>query len=697
MEQERSTPLSCNKDCGAGCALRAHLKDGQVTGITDSPFRPTYMRGCLKGYRSTETLYHKDRLTSPLIRTGKRGSGLFREASWDEALDLVSARMSGLREEGRQDEILRLGGSGSCRGALHNTASLTSRFLSLFGGFTDTLGDYSSQASEYVKNPVFGTSHVGIDAATLLQSKKIILWGFNPSDTRFDSEVEAVLRECSRKGTAIFVIDPRRTRTVRDFKATWIPVLPGSDSAFMLALLWVLIDKELIDRVSLKAYSTGFELFESYITGESDGIAKTPSWAEKICGIGAEEITSFAVQYSSVTPTALLPGFSLQRAVGGENADRLGTVLQLATGNAGLPGGSTGAAKWNRLPKPLCGKMKVPANPIGKGVQVYQWADAVLEGKAGGYPSDISFLYNVGGNFLGQSAGTGKVIRAFEKADFSVTHDYFLTDTARYCDVVLPVTTFMERDDIVGTQNNYLFYSAKAAEPVGLSKNDYDIFCELAGRLGFGKEFSEERTDRQWLDFFLEESEIEDIEKFKAEGIYRGKNRERIGLKDFFTDPLGNPLDTPSGKIEIASEKLQDAGGTLLPEHILIGTTENHPLRMITPHEKYRIHSQFENIPSLKKLCDDKLWINSGDALQRGIGEGDAVEVTSPDGAVVVEAHLTDGICRGAVSLNQGVWAISAEKGSNANYLTSTEPTRPSMGSRTHSIIVEVKKASKPV
>ncbi|MBB6481425.1 molybdopterin-containing oxidoreductase family protein [Spirochaeta isovalerica] len=692
MEQESIVPLSCNKDCGAGCALAAHIKDGKVVKITDSPYKPHYMRGCLKGYRSAETLYHKDRLTTPLIRDGERGTGQFRKASWEEALSLISEKMISLRDRGRQDEILKLGGSGSCRGALHNTAYLTSRFLSLYGGFTDTLGDYSSQASEYVKTPVFGTNNVGIDAATLLLSQRIILWGFNPSDTRFDSEVEAVLSECSRKGTEIIVIDPRMTRTVKNFKARWIPILPGTDSAFMLAILWVLIERDLIDRTSLQKFSSGFDLFESYITGESDGIAKSPSWAEKICGIGKEEIIDFALGYSSIQPTALLPGFSLQRAIGGENADRLGAVLQLATGNAGLRGGSIGAAKWNRQPKPLCGRMKVPANPLKTGVPVNSWADAVLEGKAGGYPSDISLLYNVGGNFIGQSSGTDKTIKAFRKADFSVTHDYFLTDTARYCDVVLPVTTFMERDDIVGTQNNYLFYSAKAAEPVGQSKNDYEIFCELARRMGFESEFSEGKSEEQWLEEFLDHSEIDDREKFKTEGIYIGKDRERTALADFFSNPEKHPLNTESGRIEIASHALENAGGTLLPEHILIETNDRYPLRMITPHEKYRIHSQFDNIPSLKKLCDDKMWINSLDARERGIEDGDTVEVASPDGRIRTVVRVTDGICRGSLSLNQGVWALTANDGANANYLTSTVSTTPSMGTRTHSIIVDVKK-----
>jgi anaerobic selenocysteine-containing dehydrogenase len=141
---------------------------------------------------------------------------------------------------------------------------------------------------------------VGIDAATLLHSRNIILWGYNPSDTRFDCEIESVLQEVSKKG---------------------IPILPSTDSAFMLAILWVLIEKNLLNRPFIDKYSSGFELMEQYIKGVIDGIEKSPPWAEKICGISEKKIRQFAEDYASFPITALLPGLSLQRAIGGENAD----------------------------------------------------------------------------------------------------------------------------------------------------------------------------------------------------------------------------------------------------------------------------------------------------------------------------------------------------------------------------------------
>jgi molybdopterin guanine dinucleotide-containing S/N-oxide reductase-like protein len=692
-------PVSCNKDCGAGCPLEAQVENGKILKITDSPYKKSLMHGCLKGFRMTDVIYNNERLLKPKIRTGERGSGQFRDASWEEAIDLLADKLRLSREKNGAESVMRIGGSGSCRGALHNTATLSQRFLNLYGGYTETTGSYSSEASTFVKIPMFGTKNVGIDVKTLLKSKLIILWGFNPEDTRFGCETESLLKKASESGIPFVVIDPREISSVKRYGAKWIPIKAGTDSALMLAILYLLLEEGLADLDYIKKYSTGFEKLESYILGKSDGIKKTPSWASEICALSVDEIEEFTKLYASALPAALLPGLSIQRVIGGENNDRLGAILQLVTGNIAVPGGSCGAGQWNRLPAPKCDSIAVNLNESVKEVPVYEWADAALGGIDAGYPSNISFLYNVGGNYIGQSSNTSKGLEAFRKMDFIVSHDYFMTATCLWSDLVLPVTTFLEREDILFSKTNYLFYSKKASEPVGESRNDYSIFTELSKKLGFEENFTEGRSESDWIQYFLENSDITDIENFKKTGIYEVKDQMRVGLSDYFSDPEKNPLTTPSGKIEIELPQFVDMGGTSLPESVIMDVSESYPLRLITPHDKFRIHSQNDNIQVFSKLIDDKLWMNPIDAEKRGIEDGKVVSILSETGKIKSIVKITEKIKQGVVSLNQGGWVkwnstdahyIDSDYSGTVNSLTSTLPTLPSRGSRTHSTAVEV-------
>ncbi|MBN2552104.1 MAG: molybdopterin-dependent oxidoreductase [Spirochaetales bacterium] len=698
MKQTQRLPVSCNKDCGAGCPLVAEVADGRLLRIRDNPLRPSHMSGCVRGYQMGRAVYHPERLRSPLVRTGPRGSGQFREVGWDEALRIVSRGLERVRQSPGPQAVLRLGGSGSCRGAVHNTELLSRRFLAGFGGFTDTTGSYSSGAESFVAPYLFGPGHVrrsGIDPATLRFSRLILLWGANVEDTRFGCELAARIREQKRRGVPVIVIDPRRSRTARRLADRWIPLLPGTDTALMASVLHVLISEDRIDRPVIRRISVGFDALERHILGLDDGQAKTPLWAEKICGVPPETVVELARLYGRSRPAALIPGLSIQRTIGGEEAVRMAVALQTATGNVGVPGGSSGTNIWSRLPGPRCPRMPVPPTPQPAGVPVYCWPDAVLEGRAGGYPTEIRAIYNVGGNYVCTGSDVNRNIRAFERVELAVSHEYFLTPTARCSDVVLPVTTFLEREDVVFPETNHLLYSHRAIEPVGNTRNDYTIFCQLADRLGFGEEFSRGRSAGQWLERFLQDSEVSDIDEFRRTGIYIGADQERCGLSDFVSDPDDHPLDTPSGRIEIASRPYAELGFSEVPTWRGFQPTPAYPLYMITPHARYRVNSQYANDPWFAERESQELWMNPRDALNRGIGRNSRVEVESPQGKIRVEVRITDRIMPGVVSLLAGMWprigADGVDTAGAANILTSTVPTEPSRSSRTHSVAVQVR------
>ncbi|UCG00067.1 MAG: molybdopterin-dependent oxidoreductase [Spirochaetaceae bacterium] len=700
MGESIHLPVSCNKDCGAGCPLMADVVEGRLLRIRDNPLRATHMKGCVRGYQMTRVVYHPQRLSSPLVRSGPRGSGKFREVNWDEALQIVSDGLQRIRATWGPESVLRLGGSGSCRGALHNTALLTRRFLSRFGGYTDITGSYSSGAESFVAPYLFGPGYVrrtGIDAATLSHSRLIVLWGANLADTRFGSELAPRILEQRRRGVPVIAIDPRRSRTIEDLADRWISVLPGTDTALMAAVLYVLLSDDLVDRSFISKCSVGFEVLERYVRGLDDGQPKTPAWARGICATPQEAIVELARRYGRIKPAALIPGLSIQRTIGGEEAIRMSVALQLATGNIGILGGSSGSNVWGRLPEPRCPQLPVPSLPRPAQIPVYCWPDAVLQGKAGSYPTDIKAIYSVGGNYISTGSDVHKNIRAFESVELAISHDYFLTPTACYCDVVLPVTTYLERGDIVYPNTNHLLYSHKVIEPVGQGRNDYDIFCQLADRLGFGQAFSEGRSAEQWLEHFMADSEIPDVDEFRRIGIYTGAEQERCGLSEFVSDPQAHPLDTPSGKIEIASKAYADLGFTDIPSWRGYQPTLEYPLYLITPHARFRINSQYANDPWFVLREKQRLWMNPRDAEARGIEDQRVVEVESPQGKMRIPVRITEGIMPGVVCLLAGMWprigADGIETAGAANVLTSTVPTQPSQSSRTHSVAVQVRPA----
>ena len=697
MKSEQIVPVSCNKDCGGACALLAHVKDSRIVRITNNPLGGKYLKGCVKGFQMPATVHSDDRIQKPLIRSGARGSGLFTEATWSEALHLVAERLAEIKTKHGNQAILPLGGSGACRGALHHTGRLTSRFLALFGGYTGHLDDYSSAAVRFALPYVLGTVMVGIDPATVDHSNLIVLWGANIADCRFRSETASKIREAKARGVEVIVIDPRQTTTARQLGTQWIPVRPGTDAALMLAVLHVLITEELIDAEFIKKYSTGFDDLTRYILGrdELDQIEKSPHWAEKICGTPAEAIIAFARKYGSLKPAALIPGLSIQRTVGGEESVRLAVALQTATGNFGQIGGSSGSITWCTLPGPKVGTIDVPANPVKAHIPVLRWPDVVIEGINGGYPSDIKAIYNVGGNYLVQGSDIHKSIRAFEGVDFSVCHDYFLTPTAKYCDVVLPTTTFLERDDIVaGAGGNYVFFSNKAVSPIAQSRNDYDIFADLACRLDFEQQFTEGRSEESWLRYFVEESEIPDFDEFKEDGIYWGKEQNRVAFQDFIANTEVHPLSTPSGRIELVSQSYAATGSPSVPGYRGLEPQTKYPLRLVTPKSRFRIHSQNVNLLWCREKERQELWMHRDDASARGLTDVEEVVVTSMNGRVRVPLKITNHIMPGVVSLQEGVWPEFDRDGTDtagsANVLTSTTPTLPSQGSRTHSVNVKV-------
>ena len=394
----------------------------------------------------------------------------------------------------------------------------------------------------------------------------------------------------------------------------------------------------------------------------------------------------------------LFPGYSIQRVYAGEESYRLSVALQVATGSFGVRGGSTGSMN-NSLPRPRVGKIDVLPGPELAHVPTLRWPDAILEGRAGGYPSDIHAIYNCGGNLLNQGSDIRKNMNAFGKVEFSVCHEMFLTPTARWCDVVLPVASPLEQEDIgLPWAGNYLLYKPQAATRRGQVRSDYEIFCDLAERLGFGEAFSEGRSEAEWIQHFIEQSEIPDHDAFRRTGLYLAPEQARVGLADFASDPAAHPLDTPSGKVEIASQRYaDDTGLPAYPTWQPPPKDPRYPLCLLTPKLAHMTHSQGSNIPAIRAAFAHGLEMHPGDAAQRAISDGETIRVYNDNGAVQVAALLSEDIMPGVVSLPEGIWVDldenDVDQAGSANILTSTTGTVASKAAIMHGVGVEVRPA----
>ncbi|MBE0617808.1 MAG: molybdopterin-dependent oxidoreductase, partial [Proteobacteria bacterium] len=641
------------------------------------------VQACGRGLAQGDVVRAPDRLTRPLRRAGPRGSGEFVPISWEEALSTVAGELTRVKKRHGPNAVFLMDSYGSL-GALHSTSNTARRFFALFGGCTTRWGNTSLEGAIFASRATFGAALTGSTRDTFLSSRMIFLWGWNPVVTRFGPDTVGYLEEARRRGARVICVDPRRSPSAVALADEWVPIRPGTDTAMLIAMAQVLIAEDRCDREFLAAHATGFEPFADYALGRNDGVPKTPRWAEGITGVPAGTIERLAREYAAARPAALCTGWAPGRSAFGEQFHRAAQALCVMTGNVGVEGGwvagGTGILPLGSLARSL----PVPrtSGPTLHGSDLY---DALLRGKAGGYPDELKLLYVVGSNFLNQLLNVNKGIEALEASEFVVVHELFLTPTARHADVVLPVTHFLEREDVgqPWAGGPYLIGMEKALDPLPETRTDLEIFTDLAARLGIPDYNG--KSDAEWLEEFVAATPgLTDFDALKGEGVHRlDLERPWVAFRDQIEDPGGHTFRTPSGKIEIFSQKLAERNDPLIPpiptylppwegpDDVL---TARFPLQLVSPHSRGRINSQGDNIPRLKNLADDELWLHPEDAAHRGIASGDRVRVSNDRGELSVVARVTDRILKGVVSLDAGAWfrhdGAGVDLGGSVNVLT---------------------------
>jgi anaerobic dimethyl sulfoxide reductase subunit A len=665
------------------------------------------------------------------------------------------------------------------------------RLLNTWGGYLDHYSDYSTTEITAAYPYFYGTWFNNNSLDDAANSKLQVMFGNNPLETRMSGGGHTFVTQQTKKksGVRTIVIDPRYSETAALVGDDWIPLRPGTDAALIAAMIHVMLGDNTQDQAFLDKYCVGFDeltlpkgapansSYRSYVEGKGpDGIEKTPEWAADITGIPAQRIRQLAREIASAKPCQINQGWGPQRHANGENSARSIFLLACVTGNVGIPGGGNGAregAPGLGIAAPFNQGLKNPSNKI---ISVFSWLDAVDHGEkmdtfnagvqekiAPGvrWPAvpvndkgeatntkldvPVKMVWQYGGNSIVNQTGDNnksvEILQDDSKAELIVVCDIQYTVSARYADYVLPGTSAAEEDDIHNGENAspmaYGIISTKAIDPLYECRTVYDICTELAKRLGTEQAFTEGKTREQWLRQSIEESraadpELPTFDEWKKMGIYRRNVGPVVEMADFRKDPAANPLPTPSGKIEIYSDRLRIMsekwqfgvfrpklpGDQLSPLPEYVETWEGpleareskkHPLQVIGHHFKGRTHSTYGNVDWLKEAHHQTAWMNPLDAKERGIKNGDQVYVYNDRGTVRLEARVTERIMPGVVSIPQGAWYnpkpaeadlpseanpdMPVDINGSVNSLTTLHPSPLAKGNAVHTTVANVAKA----
>jgi anaerobic selenocysteine-containing dehydrogenase len=680
----------CPHDCPDTCAMRVRVEDGKAVKVVGDPNHPpTQGVLCTKVSRYAERVHHRERLTVPLKRIGRKGEGRFEPVSWNEALSIAAERLSDVVRREPQ-AVLPYSYAGTM--GLVQGESIAQRFFHKLGASRLDRTICSAAGSAGLKY-TYG-ANVGMHFEFFEESELILIWGANPiaSSVHFWSRAQ----EAKRRGARLIAIDPYRSLTAEKCDQH-IALRPGTDAALALSLMHVLIEEDLLDHAYIEAHTLGFDALKARSR------AYHPAHAAKICGIEECEIVDLARLYGKTRKAAIRLNYGMQRVRGGGNATRAIACLPSLTGawrdRAG--GLLLSASGWAPVDQHALQRHDLmpgwPDRPP-RVINMNTIGDALL------HPGDASFgpkiesvvVYNA--NPVAVAPDSARVAAGFAREDlFTIVLEQFQTDTADYADLVLPATTQFEHLDIHKSYgHSYVMLNRPVIAPIGDARPNTEIFRAMARQMGIEEPSlyeSDEAVARAALTWDHPTLAGADWGTLDAAGWIKLKVPDAPFAEGAFR--------TPSGKCEFASTLLAQEGRDPLPDYLPPhespdGSPElaaRYPLSMISPPARNFLNTSFVNVESLRATeGEPHLDIHPADAAPRGIGEGDLVRVYNDRGSMTVRARVTDRAREGVVVGLSIWWKKLSPDGCNANELTSQALSDLGAAATFYDCLVEVQR-----
>ena len=649
--QSTRATTACPLDCPDACSLEVRIEDGRavsIGGTETNPITQSYI--CSKVRRFPEHVYGPGRIRFPQVRMGPKGEGRFRRVGWDEALERIASRMRALAREGKGERILPFSYGGS-NGYLSQDTTDARLFARI--GASRLARNVCAAPSGRAATGLYGKMP-GIALQDYAHAELIILWGVNPSVSGI--HLVPYVLEAQRRGAKLVVIDPRRTR-LAERADLHLALHPGTDLPVALSIIRWLFENHAADKRFLSERTVGAEELrrraESWTSDRAAAAAR----------VSAVDIERLAGIYADASPAAIRCGWGLERNRNGGSAIAAVLALPAVAGKFGVRGGgytmsNSRAFTLDSLSAARAGDPETAPSPAVREINMNLLGEALL-GRAGA-PVELLFVYNA--NPAATIPCQEKVLAGLRREDlFTVVFDPVMTDTARFADVLLPSTTFLERDEIARGYGALVLQEMKPViAPVGESRPNHEVFGELCRRAGVAREGDPESAvdlTREILNASPTGAAIR--ESLATRGIaFPDGNPAPIQFVDTFPR-------TPDGKVHFVPEELDAEAPHGLYHFQPDPATERFPLALISPASDRTISS---TLGELRREAVS-LELSPEDAKARGISDGDRVRVWNDLGEVHCRARWNVKLRPGVAHLPKGLWSHNTENGSGATAL----------------------------